>query len=118
MRRPLLLLVPVLAAGMVTGCQAPRQTRADAAKVAACRSRADQVYRAQNRGAVFLRSDQRDSPFSARYDPGNTARGLGELFGRDQVEADCLRENGAAPATPAASTGPTFEPNGPRRPGF
>lgn len=104
----LLLLVPMLA----TGCQAPRETRADAGKVAACRARTDQVYRQQDRAANILATDQRDTPFATSYEPGNVSRGLGHLFGQDRTQANCLRGVGAA-ATGDASIGPGFTPDRP-----
>ena len=109
MRTPsLLLLVPLVAAG----CQASRETRADPDKVAACRARTDQVYRQRDRAANLLATDQRDTPFTTNYDPGNVSRGLGHLFGQDQMQANCLRGVGAA-ATGGASVGPGFTPDRP-----
>jgi hypothetical protein len=105
---PLLLLVPLLAAG----CQAPRETQADAEKVAECRARTDQIYRVQDRAENLLATDQRDTPFATSYDPGNVSRGLGHLFGRDKMESNCLKGLGAA-APAAASTGPGFTPDRP-----
>lgn len=110
MRPSPLLLAALLAGGsMVTGCQGPhpRQSSADQAKVAACRAETDRAYRVRDRIAQF-RPEQRDSPFSSNYSPGNTARGLGELFGRDQMEEQCLRNQGVGHDTPDASTGPAF----------
>ncbi len=105
-------LAATLVAGVLAaGCQLPQrhQNPATAAKAAECRAQTDRAYRAQNRAALYA-TDQRDSPFSARYEPGNTARGLGELFGRDTREADCLRDVGAP--GPAVSTAPDFQPRG------
>lgn len=103
-----LLVVPVIG-GLAAGCQAPRQNPARTAKVAECRAQTDRAYRVRERAELF-RTDQRDSPFSARYEPGNTARGLGDLFGRDKEEANCLR--GAGVTAPAVSTAPDFTPRG------
>jgi hypothetical protein len=99
------------ALGVAAGCQGAGAARSpgDAAKVAACRAQTDRVYRAQNRGAIFLPNDQRDSPFSSSYDPGLTSRGLSGLFGRDQEQAECLHELGER-APGDASTGPAFTP--------
>ena len=109
MRTPsLLLLVPLLAAG----CQAPRETRADAGKIAACRAQTDRIYRVRDRAARLLATDQRDTPFTTSYEPGNVSRGLGHLFGQDQVQADCLKNVGA-PETGDASIGPKFTPDRP-----
>ncbi len=104
----LLLLAPLLAAG----CQSSPEQRADADKVAACRARTDQVYRQQDRAANILATDQRDTPFTTNYDPGNVSRGLGHLFGQDQMQANCLKGVGAA-APGAASIGPGFTPDRP-----
>lgn len=109
MRTPsLLLLVPLLAAA----CQAPRETRADAAKAAACRARTDQIYRVRDRAQNLLATDQRDTPFATSYEPGNVSRGLGHLFGQDQMEANCLKGVGAAAPVPAG-IGPDFTPDRP-----
>lgn len=108
MKPTLLLLVPLLAAG----CQVPRETRADPAKVAECRARTDQVYRQRDRAANLLATDQRDTPFTTSYEPGNVSRGLGQLFGQDQMQSNCLKGLGAA-APVDASTGPGFTPDRP-----
>ncbi len=115
MRRSLPVLSAALLAGVLTaGCQAPRQqSPAEAAKVAECRAETDQAYRVRDRIADF-RPDQRDTPYSAGYQSGNTARGLGDLFGRDQMQADCLRNAGVPGRTPDASTGPAFNTQGPQ----
>lgn len=106
------LVAALLASGLAAGCQAPpRQRSAEAAKVAACRAETDRAYRVRDRVALY-RPEQRDSPFSGNYSPGNTAQGLGDLFGRDQMEAECLRGVGAAADTPDASTGPAFNTRG------
>ena len=105
---PPILLVALLA----TGCQAPRQNSADAAKRAECRARTDEVYRAQNRASRLLATDQQSTPFASSYDVGNTSRGLGQLYGMDRAEAECLRGLGDAGPAPA-STGPAFTPTRP-----
>ncbi len=104
------LILP--AALLAAGCQMPRETPADAAKVADCRARTDEVYRVQDRAANLLATDQRDTPFTTSYDPGNVSRGLGHLFGQDRMQADCLRGVGAA-APGDASIGPGFTPDRP-----
>ena len=109
MRLPCLLLPAAL---LAVGCQTPRETRADAQKVAECRAQTDEVYRVQDRAANLLATDQRDAPFATSYDPGNVSRGLGHLFGQDQMQTDCLRGVGAA-APGAASIGPGFTPDRP-----
>lgn len=109
------LAAVLLAVGLAAaGCQSQRQSPAEAAKVVSCRAQTDRAYRVRDRASLY-RPEQRDSPFSGNYSPGNTARGLGELFGRDQAEAECLRDTGAAGRTPDASTGPAFDTKGYRR---
>ena len=92
--------------------------RPSPAAVAACRQRADEIYLKQNRGLLSER-DQRDTPYTSTGLPDNTARGLGEKFGRDQDFADCLRSFGPAAPTgagPVIGTGlgvsPAMEPSG------
>ena len=92
------LLVPV-------GCARAPQTPVQAATVAACRERADQVYDRQNR-ADLSRRDERDTPLSASYLSGITTRGLGARFERGQRIAECT--NGLASG--AGSPGPAMSP--------
>lgn len=104
------ILTPILLAMLLaTGCQASRQGSADAAKRAECRARTDEIYRARNRASLLLGTDQRSTPFASSYDAGNTSRGLGQLYGQDRTEAECLRNLGDASPAPA-STGPAFTP--------
>ena len=103
MRSPTsILLVALLAAG----CQASPQGAADAARRAECRARTDEVYRARTRASRLLATDQQATPFASNYDRGNTSRGLGQRYGVDRAEAECLRDAGPSPA----STGPAFTP--------
>lgn len=86
--------------------------RPSQAAVAACRQRADEIYLKQNRGLLSER-DQRDTPYASTGLPDNTARGLGEMFGRDQNFSNCLRSFGpAAPsgAGPVIGVGPGVSP--------
>lgn len=106
------LIPTLLVAFLAAGCQAPRPASADAAKRAECRARTDQVYRTRNRAAMLLGTDQQSTPFASNYDVGNTSRGLGQLYGVDRAEAECLRGLGDATSAPA-STGPAFTPAGP-----
>ena len=109
MRTPSLLLLATL---LAAGCQASRESQADADKVAECRAQTDEAYRVQDRAENLLATDQRDTPFTTSYDPGNVSRGLGHLFGQDRTQADCLRGVGAA-APGNASIGPGFTPDRP-----
>ncbi|HEX3347073.1 MAG TPA: hypothetical protein VHS58_03105 [Acetobacteraceae bacterium] len=104
LRRPALLLLVLLASA---GCQylpssdGPR-SRASAGDLVACRKRADEIYQAQNRGAVYdadlYRTSDRDSPYATSGLTGVTSDGLGARYQRDQFEDACLRStNSSAP---------------------
>ncbi len=115
-------LLAGVVAGMLSGCAAPASPRnhADAAALAACRQRADQIYERQNRADVY-RSDtyetsERDSPFTGAGLNGITSDGLGGRYQHDQFESDCLTSSGStAPQTPAVPVGPPA-PAGPPKP--
>lgn len=119
MTRPIeTALVALLALSACTPPPAPTAFRtggrSDAAAVAACRARADEVYEKQNRVELSLR-DQRDIPFASQGLSGITSQGLGARFGRDQMVADCLNNVGGGPAGagPTQGTpGPTMSPAG------
>lgn len=117
-RRLAALALPALLAGAslsgLAGCarEAPL-SHAAAADRAACRHRADEVYRLQNRDARY-RSDlyatsTRDAPFAAGGVPGNPTSGLSASFAREQLESDCLNSRpgniGPTPAAPGAVIG-------------
>lgn len=101
LRVALLLLVP--AACSPRPAPSP-QARADAARLSACRQRADEVYAQQNRRAIYLSDDQRDTPYSANYVSGVTSRGLADQYVRDNQIDDCVREGDAAQDPLATST--------------
>jgi hypothetical protein len=88
----------LLAAAMLCGCEAPAplrgQAQADAATVAACRQRANQIYDQQNRGAIFSQASQANMPFSANFTPDVPNRGLSAQFGYDRTLNDCIRNTG------------------------
>ena len=85
------------------------EARAQQQALGACRQRADQIFEQRNRGAFYIDTDQRYSPFSGDYVSGNTARGLPERYGRDQLVTECVRSSG----TPVdRGAGPTMEPTG------
>jgi hypothetical protein len=69
-------------------------SRADAATEAACRQRADEVYDRQNRGEIYSPPPGVNTPFSAGYSPGSTDRGLSQLYARDNLIRDCIRNTG------------------------
>jgi hypothetical protein len=88
----------LLAAAMLCGCEAPAplrgQAQADAATVAACRQRANQIYDQQNRGAIYSPQSQSNTPFSANWTPEVPNRGLSAQFGFDRSVNDCIRNTG------------------------
>jgi hypothetical protein len=122
----------ILAAAALCGCEAPAplrsQAQADAATVAACRQRANQIYDQQNRGAIFSQASQANMPFSANFTPEVPNRGLSAQFGFDRTLNDCVRNTGTdttrtppgnAAATAVAAPGPadkTALPPPPPRP--
>lgn len=90
---------------IVTACGggAPSsQAQADASTRAACRTRADQVYDQQNRGAIYSPASQVNTPFSNNYLPDQADRGLSDLFSHDKLVSDCVRNTGTG-----AQLGPT-----------
>jgi hypothetical protein len=95
MRRPAVLLLPVLALAQCTPPPAPvsSQQKADAATLAACREHADAVYDRTHRDTIYTISS-RDSPYSANYTPGVVDRGLPQRYGRDNMVRDCVRNTG------------------------
>ena len=70
------------------GCARTQRTPVEAATIAACRERADQVYERQNR-VDLSRRDERDTPYASSYTSGVTTRGLGARFERGQRIAAC-----------------------------
>jgi hypothetical protein len=82
-------------------------TRADPAAVAACRTRADEVYAQQNR-VDLSRRDSRDTPFSSQYVSGITSAGLGQRYAYDQMVSSCISGSAAGANTTDQGTGPTF----------
>ena len=90
------LLACLVLAGCSYGTPRPSaQSRADAATVAACRQRADQVYEQQNRAAIYSPPAAVNVPSSGTYAPGGAAdRGLADLYQRDTLINDCVRNIG------------------------
>jgi hypothetical protein len=106
---------------LVSGCMAPprapdgtiEQSAGDQKALVACRTRANEVYDQQNRGAIFNpMSTDRDTPRSGDYVSGIPTRGLSERYGYENMIDDCLRHtNDAAPgADTAVETIPTPPP--------
>jgi hypothetical protein len=70
------------------------RAHASAATLAACRTRADEVYLKQNRDEIY-RADTyatgaRDAPYSTAGVPGITTNGLAGRYARDELEDDCI----------------------------
>jgi hypothetical protein len=81
-----------------SGLSRAEQTRV--ADLNACRERADQVFRRQNRDQVYrvdtYTSDTRDAPFGTSGLKGVTSAGLPQQFNRDTMVENCMRGSGAA----------------------
>jgi hypothetical protein len=97
------LAVLVVATAPLGACWRPSADRAhaSAATLAACRTRADEVYQRQNRAEVYnadtYATAERDSPYSTQGLPGITTNGLSGAYRRDQLEDDCLNATEAGP---------------------
>lgn len=87
---------------LLLGCTPPelsQESRASQATLSACRQRADEVFRSQNRGALFTQ-DQRLSPESGLFNSGITTRGLADRFTWDSQVSDCVRTQNPPTPTP------------------
>ena len=108
-RRLTVMLLPMLVLMQCAPAPSPdSQTRADAATLAACREHANEVYDRTHRDTIYTISN-RDSPFSANYQPGVTDRGLSQLFSQQNMVRDCVRNTGtetsrARQESPATAT--------------
>ena len=92
----------------LSACQAPQggQAQADAATRTACQQRANQAYDQQNRGEIFSPPANVNTPYSANVVPGQSDRGLSDLFAHDRMVSDCIRNTGTGTErspTPAAT---------------
>jgi hypothetical protein len=102
----------ILAAGLLFGCAEPPppptgQARADAQTLAACRQRADTVYNMRNRDVIYAPPPQVNAPFSGSYGPGVDDRSLSQMFERDSLMNDCVRNTGTeSDRTPEPSPPP------------
>lgn len=111
LHRGLILALPLLA----VACLRPEpQTHATAVDRAACRQRAEEVYRMQNSGEEF-RADSyatsiRDAPFAGSGVAGLPNRGLDSRFARERLFDDCLNSSagnvGTTRAAPASDATP------------
>jgi hypothetical protein len=82
---------------LLATCAQPPQTaasRANQATVAACRTRAEDIYVSQNRDLIY-RNDTSSTPYSAGPNTGIPTHGLSSLFANQQVVDDCVRNTGA-----------------------
>ena len=121
----------VLAASLgLSACSTPMHNNAGARvgatpkAMAACRTRADEVYTMQNPSAVYradmLAAGQRDSPYAGLGMAGMPSDGLSARYNREQLIDDCLAgmassstsdiSNSPAPATSVAGPPPAKEP--------
>lgn len=91
------LLPLVLANCAVPGAPPPGSPEAQAREslVDACRQRADEAYNLTHRGDIYAPASQMNTPFSANYQPGVPDRGLSNLYERDRMVSDCVRNTGA-----------------------
>lgn len=103
--RLLAAALPLLAGG----CAHPGpEARASAADRAACRARAEQVYRMQNKLDVYradtYATSTRDSPYAGTGLGGLPNNGLDGQYSRQKMVSDCLNSTagnvGASPAAP------------------
>ncbi|MDR3536190.1 MAG: hypothetical protein P4L71_06790 [Acetobacteraceae bacterium] len=67
---------------------------ADAATRAACTQHAEQVYDQRNRAEIYMPQSSVNSPYSGNYNPGATDRGLSDLYARNSMIRDCVRNTG------------------------
>ena len=105
MSRLPLLLLPALALAQCAPPPPPTgQAKADAATLAACRERADQVYDRNNRDAIYT-INNRDTPFSANYTPRVDA-GLSQRYGHENLIRDCVRNTGTETDRTTTSAAP------------
>jgi hypothetical protein len=104
------LLCAVAAVLALSGCESgpATETQADAATMAACRHRADEIYDQQNRADIYRPPDQVNSPFSANYTPDVSDRGLSALYAHEKMVSDCVRNTGTgADRSDFNAAGPT-----------
>jgi hypothetical protein len=86
-----------LLAGCAEPGQAPvgsPQAQADAATMAACRQRADQVYNVRHRDTIYAAAPNVNVPSSGSYAPGAEDQNLAGIFERDSMLSDCVRNTG------------------------
>lgn len=84
----------LLALAGCDGSSLSGQARASAETRAACQARAEQADRQINRGEIFSPPPQANTPYSGSYLPGQSDRGLSEMFAQDRMVNDCVRNTG------------------------
>jgi hypothetical protein len=85
------------------------QAQADAQTRAACRQRAEEMDRQQNRAEIYSPPPQMNTPFSASYMPELNDRGLSDRYAHDKMVSDCIRNTGTGAdrsAQPASKAPP------------
>src|SRR4051794_13554942 len=106
---PAALVVILIGATALSACtpapQSP-QARANAETLAACRQRAEDVYRQQNRGDIYSPASSVNTPFSSNYVPGITDRGLSQIYAHDRMVSDCVRNTGTGAERSSAPKAP------------
>ncbi|HYZ21102.1 MAG TPA: hypothetical protein VE690_02990 [Rhodopila sp.] len=95
--RPFLLLGAVILAACEARPPLTGQAQADAETRVACEQRAEAVYNQQNRADIYSPAPSVNTPFSANYLPGQSDRGLSQLFAHDRLVSDCIRNKGSTP---------------------
>jgi len=89
------------------------EAQAQQSLVTACRQRADEAYNVTHRDQIYASESQVNTPFSANYQPGIPSRGLSDLFARDQMVDDCVRNTGAEGSRTPSGTEPGTAPAAP-----
>ena len=112
LRRHVAPAVVVPALLMLACCSSTPQTaqsRAQQETVAACRSRAEDIYVRQNRDLLY-QNDTSTTPYSAGPNTGIPTHGLASLFAHERTVDDCVRNTGTQ--TQRNDTSETAQPGG------
>lgn len=111
-------LLPWVCAASLSACDtltpSTGDAKTDAAVLAACRQRANEVYDRRNRAEIYAPQYGGNSPLSGTYTDVGINRGLSAQFSFEQMVRDCVRQSnvtgeraiGAAPPSGAAAPGP------------
>ncbi len=107
-------------AGLAVGlaaCDGPQSAtsvgdaKTDAAILAACRQRANEMYDRRNRAEIYAPQYGGNSPLSGTYTDVGVNRGLSSQFAFEQMVRDCVRTANVSNA-PAAAGVPGSPPPG------